>query len=76
MLTMIQVSILLQTFFQDREANDRGKKLKNCKSFDVAYLQLMVELHSSLAFLNTFFNTLSNNFCEIEHFQKGGDWSP
>ena len=32
------------------------KMFQKCKSFDVAYLQLKVELHSSWEFLNLFFD--------------------
>ena len=41
-------------------------------------MQLRIELHSSLAFLNAFLTLLSflNNFCEIVHFQKGGGLVP
>ena len=63
---------------QDKEANQLKKFFQKIQRYDVAYLQLRVELHLSWAFFNQLFDTLSflNNVCEIVHFQKGGDWSP
>ena len=47
---------------------------KKCKSFDVVYLQLRIELYLSRAFFNyrSFFTfCLLINFGEIVHFKKG-----
>ena len=54
------------------------KYFKQCKSFDNAYFQCRVELHSSRVFLNYYFDILGflTNFCKIVHFQKGGNGPP
>ena len=46
------------------------KIFKKCESFDVADLQLRVELHLTYRSFLTF--SLLNYFCEIVHFQKEG----